>query len=118
VHDAAHRAGQVTAQSVAAGSRVGAGSTVSLTVASGPRTVTVDPQAYVGQPAATVVAALTAKGLVVRTATVNTDAVKAGGVVAVTPSGALHEGSAVTVTIAAPPPPKHHEHGKDGGGHG
>jgi len=118
VHDAAHRAGQVTAQSVAAGSRVGAGSTVSLTVASGPRTVAVDPQAYVGQPAATVVAALTAKGLVVRTTTVNTGAVKAGDVVSVTPGGALREGSAVTVTVAAAPPPKHHEHGKDGGGHG
>jgi serine/threonine-protein kinase len=118
IHDAAHPAGLVIGQSVARGARIGSGSSVALTVASGPRTETVDPQQYVGQPAATVVAELKAKGLVVRSTTTKTDAFPGGRVVSVTPSGSLHEGDSVMVTVAAAPEPKHHEHGKGDGGHG
>ena len=118
VHNIAHPDGQVLTQSVAAGTRVGSGSTVALTVSSGPRTETVDPQNYVGQPAATVTAELRAKNLVVTTKTTPTHAFPAGSVVSVTPSGSLHEGDTVTVTVAAAPPPPPPHHHKDKPGHG
>jgi len=117
VHDAGHQAGQVTAQSVPRGARIGSGSTVTLTVASGPRSERVDPNVYLGQPADQVTAALRAKNLVVVTKTAQTKAFPPNSVAAVTPTGLLHEGDTVTVTIATPPPPPQHKHdGKDGHG--
>ena len=119
VHDARHKSGVVVAQSVRSGARVGSGSTVVLTVASGPRGVTVDQGAYVGQPSGDVVAALKAKGLVVTTTTAPSDVFRPGQVASVTPNGALHEGDRVTVTVATPPrhdgPRKHDGHGGHGG---
>jgi eukaryotic-like serine/threonine-protein kinase len=113
VHDAGHRAGLVLNQSVATGTRLGAGSSVTLTVASGPRTESVNPADYLGHPVADVVAALKAKNLVVRTTTTATKAAPAGSVVSLTPTGSLHEGDTVTVTVAtAPAPPHDHHKGK------
>ena len=89
---------------------------VALTVASGPRTETVNPNDYLGQPAAQVTAALRAKNLVVVTTTQPTKDVPAGSVVSVAPSGSLHEGDTVTVTVAAAPAAHdHHGKGNDGG---
>jgi tRNA A-37 threonylcarbamoyl transferase component Bud32 len=115
IHDAAHPAGRVLGQSVPRGTRVGSGSTVVLTVASGPRVETVDAKAYVGQPADQVTAALQAKNLVVKTTTTATNDFPAGSVVSVAPSGSLHEGDTVTLTVATAPPHEHHGK-KDGHG--
>jgi len=111
IHDAGHPAGLVLKQSVARGTRIGSGSSVTLTVASGPRAETVDPTDYVGKPAADVTAALRAKNLVVTTKTTETKDVAPGTVVSVAPGGTLHEGDTVTVTVATAPP--HHHKGKD-----
>lgn len=113
IHDARHPAGQVIGQSIAKGTRIGSGSSIALTVASGPRTESVNPDDYVGQPAAQVTAALRAKNLIVVTTTTDTKDFPDGSVVSVTPSGSLHEGDTVTVTVATAP--KHHAHGKGGG---
>jgi serine/threonine-protein kinase len=112
VHDARHDAGYVLTQSVPLGTRIGTGSSVVLTVATGPRTESVNPADYVGHPAAEVTTALRAKNLVVTTTTTTTTTkdMPAGSVVSVTPSGSLHEGETVTVTVAAPPPPPPHHH--------
>jgi eukaryotic-like serine/threonine-protein kinase len=119
VHDAGHQPGQVTGQSVANGTRLGTGSTVVLTVASGPRSETVNPTDYIGQPANQVTAALRAKNLVVVATSTQTNAFPAGSVVSVSPSGLLHEDDTVTVTVAAAPPPPRDHHGKgNDGGHG
>ncbi len=117
VHDAGHPAGLVTAQSVPRGTRIGSGSSVVLTVASGPRSERVDPNDYLGQPANQVTAELRAKNLVVVTKTVPTNDFPAGSVASVTPSGLLHEGETVTVTVATVPP-HHGDHKKGGGGNG
>ena len=111
VHDAGHRAGLVLGQSIARGTRVGSGSSVVLTVASGPRAERVDPDDYVGKPADQVTAALRAKNLLVKTATTETTDVPAGSVVSVTPNGLLHEGDTVTLTVATAPPHPHHKKG-------
>jgi serine/threonine-protein kinase len=117
VHDAGHQAGDVLAQAVPAGTRVGSGSSVALTVANGPRSETVVASAYVGRPANDVARELRAKNLVVATTSIATTDVPVGSVVSVTPSGLLHEGDTVTVTVAtAPAPPPHHHKGKDGHG--
>jgi tRNA A-37 threonylcarbamoyl transferase component Bud32 len=113
IHDAHRSAGEVLAQSAPVGARLGAGHSVVLTVASGPRTETVNSSDYVGHPAPEVVAALRAKNLVVTTRTTATNDAPPGSVLSVTPSGSLHEGDPVTVTVAAAPP-HHHGKGKDG----
>jgi serine/threonine-protein kinase len=75
---------------------------------------------YVGRPATEVVRELSLLGLRPTTRTVTTtDArVATGTVIAVTPTGALVRGTAVTVTVAtqapAPAPPKKHRKGKGG----
>lgn len=92
------------------------------TPAATPATVTVDPAQYVGKPYATVAGALSALGL----APVRHDQVAAGTpgtVSSVAPTGAVHRGATITVTvIAAPPPPPPGDNGDNGpggkGGHG
>jgi len=113
VHDPTHSRGVVLRQSEKAGTRLSKGSTVTLTVASGPRLVNVDPSAYVGQPLGAVEQALKALGLHVRTASVPSTA-PAGTVTKVDPSGQVREGSTVTVTVASPPPPPKHDKHKHG----
>jgi serine/threonine-protein kinase len=112
IHDASHPANYVLGQSIARGTRVGSGSSVALTVASGPRGETVNPKDYVGQPADRVTAALRAKNLIVSTTTADSQDFPAGTVVSIAPSGLLHEGDTVTITVATAPK---HEH--KGGGH-
>jgi beta-lactam-binding protein with PASTA domain len=104
----------VLSQPVRPGARIGVGSSVTLTVASGPRTESVVAADYVGQPVATVVSALRAKNLVVRIETAEGGG-RAGTVLAVMPSGSLHEGDVVTVVTAGAPRPEKKK-GHDGGG--
>jgi eukaryotic-like serine/threonine-protein kinase len=120
VHDSTHPAGMVLRQSPRPRSKVDDGSTVTLTVASGPRTVTVDPSTLIGQPVADVTRRLRREGLVVSVVP-TPSRLPAGTVTAVDPSGAMQEGSTVTVTVAAVPappaprkPPKHGHEGKHG----
>jgi len=110
--------GTVLRQSERPGTSLSEGATVTLTVSSGPRTTQVRASDLLGRPLADVVRALTAKHLhvtVVRTPS----SAAAGTVTAVAPTGALREGSTVTVTVAAPIAPKHHDKPKHGhGDHG
>jgi serine/threonine-protein kinase len=85
-----------------------------------PAPVTVSAAAFVGRPAAEVVRSLTALGLqpTTRTVTTTDSRIATGTVIAVTPTGSLRRGTAVTVTVAtrapAPPPPRKHGKGKGG----
>ncbi|MDQ1688465.1 MAG: eukaryotic-like serine/threonine-protein kinase [Frankiaceae bacterium] len=87
-----------------------------------PPLVRVVSASYVGKPVTEVTRALTALGLhpTTRTVTTTDRRTATGTVIAVTPTGSLRRGAAVTVTAAvqapAPPPRKHH--GKDKGGDG
>src|SRR3954447_7883614 len=110
--------GTVLRQSEPPGTRVSDGATVTLTVSSGPRLVQVRAADLLGRPVADVTRALTAKQLHVTVVRAPSGAVP-GTVTAVAPTGALREGSAVTVTVAAaaPPPDKQPKPHKRGHGH-
>ena len=117
VHDPRHAAGLVLRENPARGSRVATGTTVTLTVASGPLDVTINPSDYIGKPVAEVEQALKAKNLQVSVVS-KPSPQPAGTVIAMDQSGSVREGTTVTLTVAAQPapPPKGHGHGK--GGHG
>jgi eukaryotic-like serine/threonine-protein kinase len=111
--------GQVLRQSAPAGERLPTDRRITLTVSSGPATVTLHAADYVGRPYDEVAAALTDEHLeVVRID--SPDKAAAGTVTAIDPVGSVKEGSTVTVTVAATPteptktpkghkPPKHHD---------
>ncbi len=103
VHDASQRAGTVLSQDPPAGDRRPQGSRVTLTVASGPRQVTVDPASYQGRPYPDVRDALTALGLTVQRVDQPSDAAT-DTVLDVTPGGTVTEGTTVTVVVATPLP--------------
>jgi hypothetical protein len=111
-------AGTVVGQSPHPGVTVATGSSVTLSVANG--AVNVNPATLVGQPYATAAGRLSALGLVPTEVTIpSTDA--AGTVVAVSPSGRVTLGAAVTVSVAAVPTttttkPPHRGGGDHGGG--
>jgi eukaryotic-like serine/threonine-protein kinase len=110
--------GTVLRQSERPGTSVSEGATVTLTVSSGPRTAQVRASDLLGRPLADAVRALTAKHLHVAVVRAPS-AAAAGTVTAVAPTGALREGSTVTVTVAAPIAPEHHDKPKHGhGDHG
>jgi hypothetical protein len=92
-------AGTVVGESPSAGRQARAGSTVVLTVSSGPAAVTVDAAGLLGLPRGSVVARLRGEGLTVRVVR-SASTRPAGTVTAVTPSGELRAGSTVTVTVA------------------
>jgi serine/threonine-protein kinase len=98
---AATSAGTVLDQHPVAGSRVPAGSTVALTVASG--FVDLTATSLVGEAASTAEATVTARGLRFTTSSVVSTATP-GTVVSVSPSGRLPLGSSVTVGVAVAPP--------------
>ncbi len=103
VHDATHPAGTVLTQDPAPGDRRPQGSRVTVTVASGPRRITIDPAAYRGQPYAQVRDSLTGLGLSVARVDQPSDAV-ADTVLDVAPAGTVTEGTTVTVVVAVPLP--------------
>jgi serine/threonine protein kinase len=94
-------AGTVLSQDPIAGVRLARGSPVMLTVSTGPADVVVDPARYLGKPLDGVRSALIRLGL-----RVNVETRQGGGepgtVVGINPTGALRQGDAVTITVAAP----------------
>jgi len=93
------RAGIVLAQEPVAGTRLARGDLVTLTVSSGPASVAVDPDRYLGKPLDAVRAALIRLGLRVSVETGPPDG-EPGTVVGIDPSGALRQGDGVTITVA------------------
>src|SRR6266545_3666404 len=93
------RAGLVVSQEPAAGTRLARGKPVTMVVSSGPRLVVLDPSRYLGKPLDTVRAAMIRLGLRV-SVTGRASPTDAGMVIAINPSGSLHQGDSVTVTVA------------------
>ncbi|HET7310280.1 MAG TPA: protein kinase [Mycobacteriales bacterium] len=109
------RPGTVIRQSERAGTRLTKGTTVTLTVAAAPKTVQVRAADLVGRRLADVQQELTSEHLRVAVVSAPSRA-PAGTVTAVAPTGALREGSTVTVTVAAAAPPDKPKHGHHGHG--
>ena len=114
--DGVHRvdvpAGTVVAQSAKRGTELRVGSVVTLQVSTGPSTVAIDPNAYLGRPANDVAKDLKAQRLEVVLVSAPSQA-PAGTVIAVEPTGDVQEGQTVTVTVAATHvPPGHGKQGK------
>ncbi len=93
-------AGVVVSQEPAAGTRLARGRMVTMVVSSGPPTVVLDPSRYLGKSLDTARTAMIRLGLRV-SVTSRTGRAGHGTVIAVNPSGTLHQGDAVTVTVAA-----------------
>jgi eukaryotic-like serine/threonine-protein kinase len=109
--------GTVLRQSERPGTRLSKGSSITLTVSTGPRLVQVRATDLVGRPLADVTRTLKAEHLQV--AVVRRPSGRpAGTVTAVAPTGALREGSTVTVTVAAAIAPKEDKHKHGHHGHG
>jgi hypothetical protein len=97
--DATVRAGLVISQQPAAGTRRNRGTLVTMVVSSGPPLVVLDPARYLGRPLASVLAAMIRLGL--RVSVTGTPGRSGPGwVSAINPSGSLHQGDEVTVTVA------------------
>jgi hypothetical protein len=97
--DPSVRAGVVVAQEPAGGTRLARGRPVTMVVSSGPPIVVVDPLRYLGRTLETVRAAMIRLGL--RVSVTSTAArTEPGMVTAINPSGTLHQGDPVTVTVA------------------
>jgi serine/threonine-protein kinase len=118
VHRVRTPVGVVVGQSVKRGTLLQAGSTVTLQVSTGPRTITINAADYLGRPGDEVANELAAMHLTVSTLSLPSNA-PAGSVIAITPTGPVQEGATVTVTVAAtqgppghekPKPPKPHGH--------
>jgi hypothetical protein len=98
--DATVRTGLVISQHPAAGTRRNRGTPVTMVVSSGPPVVVLDPTRYLGRPLAPVRAAMIRLGL--RVSVTGTPGRSGSGwVAAINPSGSLHQGDEVTVTVAA-----------------
>jgi hypothetical protein len=93
------RAGVVLAQEPAAGTRLARGRPVAMVVSSGPPVVVLDPERYLGRPLDDVRTALIRLELRV-SVTGRAASVAPGTVTAINPSGTLHQGDNVTVTVA------------------
>jgi eukaryotic-like serine/threonine-protein kinase len=93
------RAGVVLAQEPAAGTRLAHGRPVAMVVSSGPPVVVLDPERYLGRPLDDVRTALIRLGLRV-SVTGRAASVVPDMVTAINPSGTLHQGDNVTVTVA------------------
>jgi eukaryotic-like serine/threonine-protein kinase len=102
--DASIHAGVVLAQDPAAGTRLARGRTVTMVVSSGPRAVVLDPERYLGRQIDDVRTALIRLRLRVSVSGRPAWA-EPGTVTAINPSGSLHQGDNVTVTIATLEPP-------------
>jgi eukaryotic-like serine/threonine-protein kinase len=97
--DATVRAGLVISQRPAAGTRHNRGTLVTMVVSSGPPLVVLDPARYLGRPLAPVRTAMIRLGL--RVSVTGTPGRSGPGwVSAINPSGNLHQGDEVTVTVA------------------
>jgi serine/threonine protein kinase len=99
--DTTVRAGVVLAQEPAAGTRLARGRPVVMVVSSGPPVVVLDPAGYLGRPLDDVRTALIRLGLRV-SVTGRAAWAEPGMVTAINPSGSLHQGDNVTVSVAIP----------------
>lgn len=81
-----------------------AGGSTSAPAAPAPTRIALDAAGMVGRPVGEVQARLTALGLVPRLAPIQTTSLSAGTVIAVSPTGAVDKGLAVSVTFAVAPP--------------
>jgi len=97
------RAGLVLSQAPPAGTRLQRGRPVTIEVSSGPPMVVVVPARYLGKPLPGVQAALIRLGLRVSVIS-GAPGMPPGTVNAINPSGTLHQGDGVTITIASPKP--------------
>ena len=113
VHRVHTPVGVVVGQSVGRGTLLQTGSTVTLQVSTGPRTLTINAADYLGRPGDEAVNELAALHLTVSTLSVPSHA-PAGSVIAIEPTGQVQEGATVTVTVAATQVPPGHQpgHGK------
>jgi serine/threonine-protein kinase len=109
-----HGRGYVLRQAPSPGSRLGAGSTVTLTVSDGPPRVNVDESVLLGQRLDQARTTLQSEHLRVAVVEVDAHGSPPGTVVGVNPTGTVTQGSTVTLSVAAGP----HKHGKDEGGGG
>jgi tRNA A-37 threonylcarbamoyl transferase component Bud32 len=115
VHTGAAPAGTVIRQSERPGTRLTKGTAVTLTVSAGPPIVQIRAADLLGRRLGDVERELTDQHLRVAVVSAPSPS-EPGTVTAVAPTGALREGSTVTLTVAAAPkPPKdkhgHHDHG-------
>ena len=119
VHRVNTPVGVVVSQSVKRGTLLQTGSTVTLQVSTGPRTITINAADYLGRPGDEVANELSALHLTVSTLSMPSNG-PAGSVIAIAPTGQVQEGATVTVTVAAtqgppghakPPKPPKHDHG-------
>jgi serine/threonine-protein kinase len=99
--------GVVVGQSEKRGTVLLAGSTVTLQVSTGPRTITLNSADYLGRPGDEVVNELSALHLTPQTISVPSTAHE-GTVIAIEPTGQVQEGATVMVTVAAKPVPPAH----------
>jgi serine/threonine-protein kinase len=97
--DGTVRAGLVVSQHPAAGTRLNRGKLVTMVVSSGPPVVVLDPTRYLGRSLTLVRAAMIRLGLRV-SVTGAPGRAGSGRVTAINPSGTLHQGDEVTVTVA------------------
>jgi serine/threonine protein kinase len=93
------RAGLVISQHPAAGTRLNRGKLVTMVVSSGPPVVVLDPTRYLGRSLTLVRAAMIRLGLRV-SVTGAPGRAGSGRVTAINPSGTLHQGDEVSVTVA------------------
>jgi hypothetical protein len=93
------RAGLVISQQPAAGARRTKGTLVTMVVSSGPRVLVLNPARYLGRSLAPVRAAMIRLGLQV-SVTGTLGRTGSGRVIGISPSGTLHQGDEVTVTVA------------------
>ena len=115
VHTTSAPPGTVLRQSERPGTRLTKGTTVTLTVSAGAPIVQIRAADLLGRQLGDVERELTGQHLRVAVVSAPSQATP-GTVTAVAPTGALREGSTVTLTVAAnPKPPKdkhgHHDHG-------
>jgi eukaryotic-like serine/threonine-protein kinase len=96
--DPSVRAGVVVSQQPAAGTRLARGRAVTMVVSSGPPVVVVDPSRYLGRSLERVRAAMIRLGLRVSVAG-GAQPAGPGTVTAINPSGTLHQGDDVSVTV-------------------
>jgi serine/threonine-protein kinase len=94
------RAGVVISQQPSAGVRRTKGTPVTMVVSSGPPVVVLNPAGYLGRPLGQVRAAMIQLGLQV-SVTGTLGRTGSGRVIGINPSGTLHQGDEVTVTVAS-----------------
>ncbi len=117
-HDPSKPSGIVLKQDPGVHAQVAQGSTVTLTVSSGKKLISVDASDYRGRSYDEVRGDLTNLGLRVSRAKQVAPGTAPGTVVAVNPHGQVPKGTTITVTVAVAPPPPAGNNGNGNNGEG